>query len=89
MCKSGSPIDSITCLSSSVSSPDMINSISLPETIRVDVSRLDSLVNLVGELVLSRNMLSQIAGELENKFENTICAVFNIIDNLFCFIYKF
>ena len=40
------------------------------QTIRVDVSRLDSLVNLVGELVLSRNMLSQIAGELENKFEN-------------------
>ena len=43
------------------------------QTIRVDVSRLDSLVNLVGELVLSRNMLSQIAGELENKFENEIC----------------
>ena len=40
------------------------------QTIRVDVSRLDSLVNLVGELVLSRNRLSQIAGELENKFEN-------------------
>ena len=43
---------------------------SVEQTIRVDVSRLDSLVNLVGELVLSRNMLSQIAGELENKFEN-------------------
>lgn len=40
------------------------------QTIRVDVSRLDSLVNLVGELVLSRNRLSQIASELENKFEN-------------------
>lgn len=40
------------------------------QTIRVDVSRLDSLVNLVGELVLSRNRLSQIAGELENKFDN-------------------
>lgn len=42
----------------------------MEQTIRVDVTRLDSLVNLVGELVLSRNRLSQIAGELENKFEN-------------------
>lgn len=42
----------------------------LEQTIRVDVSRLDALINLVGELVLSRNRLSQITSELENKFEN-------------------
>lgn len=42
----------------------------LEQTIRVDVSRLDALLNLVGELVLSRNRLAQISGELENKFEN-------------------
>lgn len=41
----------------------------IEQTIRVDVSRLDSLMNLVGELVLSRNRITQLAGELEKKFE--------------------
>lgn len=40
------------------------------QTIRVDVSRLDALLNLVGELVLSRNRLAQLSSDLENKFEN-------------------
>ncbi len=40
------------------------------QTIRVDVSRLDSLVDLVGELVLSRNMLAQVVNELEHRYEN-------------------
>ena len=40
------------------------------QTIRVDVSRLDDLLNIMGELVLSRNRLAQLAFELENKFEN-------------------
>ena len=35
------------------------------ETIRVDVERLDNLLNLVGELVLGRNRLSQLVSELE------------------------
>jgi two-component system chemotaxis sensor kinase CheA len=42
---------------------------SIEQTIRVDVSRLDSLMNLVGELVLSRNRIGQVSGELEKKFE--------------------
>ena len=42
---------------------------SIEQTIRVDVSRLDSLMNLVGELVLSRNRLGQVSGDLEKKFE--------------------
>lgn len=41
----------------------------IEQTIRVDVSRLDSLMNLVGELVLSRNRITQLANELEKKFE--------------------
>ncbi|MCX8083388.1 MAG: hybrid sensor histidine kinase/response regulator [Calditerrivibrio sp.] len=41
----------------------------IEQTIRVDVSRLDSLMNLVGELVLSRNRIAQISSELERKFE--------------------
>lgn len=35
------------------------------ETIRVDVGRLDNLLNLVGELVLGRNRLSQIVSEID------------------------
>lgn len=42
----------------------------MEQTIRVDVSRLDALLNLVGELVLSRNRLAQLSAELDNKFEN-------------------
>lgn len=40
------------------------------QTIRVDVTRLDDLLNIMGELVLSRNRLAQLAFDLENKFEN-------------------
>ena len=39
-------------------------------TIRVDVSRLDGLMNLVGELVLGRNRLSQIAFQLSERMED-------------------
>lgn len=42
---------------------------SMEQTIRVDVSRLDTLMNLVGELVLSRNRISQVSTDLEKKFE--------------------
>jgi two-component system, chemotaxis family, sensor kinase CheA len=35
------------------------------ETIRVDVGRLDNLLNLVGELVLGRNRLSQIVSDID------------------------
>jgi two-component system, chemotaxis family, sensor kinase CheA len=38
-------------------------------TIRVDVSRLDDLMNLIGELVLARNRLSQAAQSLTEKYE--------------------
>jgi len=38
-------------------------------TIRVDVGRLDDLMNLVGELVLARNRLSQAANSLTEKYE--------------------
>jgi two-component system chemotaxis sensor kinase CheA len=38
-------------------------------TIRVDVGRLDDLMNLIGELVLARNRLSQAAQSLSEKYE--------------------
>jgi two-component system, chemotaxis family, sensor kinase CheA len=39
-------------------------------TIRVDVGRLDSLMNLVGELVLGRNRLSQISAQTTRDHED-------------------
>ncbi|MDR2883985.1 MAG: chemotaxis protein CheW [Deferribacteraceae bacterium] len=42
----------------------------MEQTIRVDVTRLDTLMNLVGELVLGRNRISQLSQALEKKFEN-------------------
>jgi two-component system, chemotaxis family, sensor kinase CheA len=39
-------------------------------SIRVDVSRLDALMNLVGELVLGRNQLAQIAHKIGEEHEN-------------------
>lgn len=43
---------------------------SVDSTIRVDVSRLDVLMNLVGELVLGRNRLSQIAHQMNEQYDN-------------------
>ncbi|CUS97248.1 two-component system, chemotaxis family, sensor kinase CheA [Candidatus Kryptobacter tengchongensis] len=41
----------------------------IDKTIRVDVERLDELMNLVGELVLGRNRLLQIISGIVEKFE--------------------
>jgi len=43
-------------------------------TIRVDVTRLDALMNLVGELVLGRNRLAQIAFDLGQENEGMALA---------------
>ncbi|MCX7984324.1 MAG: chemotaxis protein CheA [Bacteroidetes bacterium] len=40
-------------------------------TIRVDVARLDVLMNLVGELVLGRNRLAQIAHQLTEELDSS------------------
>lgn len=42
------------------------------KTIRVDIDRLDSLMNLVGELVLDRNRLINIDNKLEEKYEEDL-----------------
>jgi two-component system chemotaxis sensor kinase CheA len=44
----------------------------IEQTIRVEVGRLDALMNLVGELVLNRNRLVQLANELNIKYEDDI-----------------
>ncbi len=43
---------------------------SVDSTIRVDVTRLDTLMNLVGELVLGRNRLSQISHQMNEQYDN-------------------
>jgi len=42
---------------------------SVEQTIRVDVSRLDNLMNLIGELVLSKNRLIKIYNDVEERYE--------------------
>jgi two-component system chemotaxis sensor kinase CheA len=39
------------------------------QTIRVDVHRLDNLMNLIGELVLSKNRLIKIYNDVEERYE--------------------
>ncbi len=43
----------------------------IEETIRVDVKRLDALMNLVGELVLVRNRLGQLAEHIDAQVSDT------------------
>jgi two-component system chemotaxis sensor kinase CheA len=49
--------------------PDTPTSKAADTTIRVDVVRLDSLMNLVGELVLGRNRLTQISYQMNQEYE--------------------
>ncbi len=42
----------------------------IDSTIRVGVDRLDSLVNMVGELVLGRNALMQSSGIMQHRYES-------------------
>lgn len=46
---------------------------SAPRSIRIDVRRLDALMNLVGELVIARGRLSQLADDLgDSSLEETV-----------------
>ena len=48
---------------------DVMHQRTADSTIRVDIDRLDDLMNLVGELVLARNRLSQATQSLIEKYE--------------------
>ena len=48
-----------------------INKSATEQTIRVDVERLDELLNLVSELVLGRNRLAQLNNDVALKYEGT------------------
>lgn len=43
--------------------------VAVEQTIRVDVKRLDHLMNLIGELVLGKNRLLKIYGDVEERYE--------------------
>ncbi len=43
---------------------------SLGKTVRIDVARLDDLMNLVGELVIDRTRLTQLGTMLQSKYED-------------------
>ncbi|PAF41979.1 chemotaxis protein CheW [Helicobacter sp. 11S03491-1] len=44
-------------------------STNVEQTVRVDVRRLDHLMNLIGELVLGKNRLIRIYGDVEERFD--------------------
>ncbi len=47
-----------------VKQKQIADSIAVPQTMRVDVHKLDDLINLIGELVLERNRLVQLSRDL-------------------------
>ncbi len=53
-------------------------------TIRVDIDRLDNVMNLVGELVLARNRLFNISSKLEMKYagDDLSSALAQVVSNL-------
>ena len=48
---------------------DEAKSSAIEQTVRVDVKRLDHLMNLIGELVLGKNRLSRIYGDIEERYD--------------------
>ena len=49
--------------------PAQSGGVASEQTIRVEVKRLDNLMNLIGELVLSKNRLLKIYGDVEERYE--------------------
>ena len=51
------------------SDPDAIGSQSVSAKLRVDAERIDAVLNLVGELVIGKSMLTQTVSEFEKRFK--------------------
>ena len=56
-----------TELSSLVTIDDVLSSKSMSRTVRVDIGKLDELMNIVGELVLAHSSISAIANRMRNE----------------------
>lgn len=61
----GAPVASAPVAAADAKKPDQ------NQTVRVDVARLDSLMNLVGELVIDRTRVAQIATDLGAKYRDS------------------
>lgn len=48
---------------------DAAHKIDTPQTVRIDVERLDQLMNMVGELVIDRTRLAQIGRTLQGRYK--------------------
>lgn len=53
----------------SKSDGNKISTTNIEQTLRVDVRRLDHLMNLIGELVLGKNRLLKIYGDVEERYD--------------------
>lgn len=62
-------VDSIDLKAKAVAAGKGVNAKKAKRTVRVDVELLDSLMNLMGELVIDRTRLFQIHGNLETNYE--------------------
>jgi two-component system chemotaxis sensor kinase CheA len=49
-------------------SPAVSHAAARTQTIRVDIGRLDNLLNLIGELVIDRTQIARLAGELQSRY---------------------
>ena len=58
-----------TKTSSNANAPARKSTPQVEQTIRVDVKRLDHLMNLIGELVLAKNRLIKINSDVEERYE--------------------
>ena len=67
--------------SSSSSPPFLSSSSSPPSSIRIDIELLDKMMNLIGELVLTRNQFLQFGSNLEDAKFNTISQRLNLISS--------
>lgn len=64
----------------SSSKEERVPTTSIEQTVRVDVKRLDHLMNLIGELVLGKNRLLRIHGDISDKYNsNTLSEELNQI----------
>ncbi|MFP3975008.1 MAG: chemotaxis protein CheW [Dehalococcoidia bacterium] len=61
---------SATSEPSSASGGTAREAVKTSETVRVDVERLDSLMNMIGELVVARTRMNQIGKTLEHRYKN-------------------
>ncbi len=64
------PAAPTTAPAKATATPDKAKKVESNQTVRVDVTRLDNLMNLVGELVIDRTRISQIKNDLAQTYKD-------------------